>query len=479
MKLKQSKTSKSSLKKNKSLLTLTWSPIPQERKSTTISLFKSLAATTWTKIFLLESKNLPNSLLTSTWPEIFSSLIEIWTLSSQLMRKTLTQTSHPFIFTQAEDLLQKPSIWAICCHSFSTSIFKKPLMSRLLSKSLMMKSISISKEVICLNLPNWLMKIWRTFLRLDLTPKRLSFSLILNTWAQCTRTSADSKNTSTWVPSKLFLVWISATAVVKLLIQPSRQHLACQQLSLTFSETEISHAWFHVVLIKIHTSEWQETYVENWKHQNQQGFIQSSSHLCKDSEPRCQHQTPVQAFSLQIHQNKLKRKSIRQSLVEVLQKRNRKSSELISQKTFLITIWPSSWKTTKNWQKLVSNMPVVKCSVDKLRRLWSRLFKILSRIIKRKEPNWLMMMSKGFCQLMKGNSVIKLTLKFSKLKKNNWLKKKKKNWQTKNRNKQLKRKRRKRKRKSKSKKLKSQRNQKNSKILKLIQNNDKLIILFL
>jgi hypothetical protein len=70
-----------------------------------------------------------------------------------------------------------------------------------------------------------------------------------------------------------------------------------------------------------------------------------------------------------------------------------------------------------------------------------------------------------------------LILKFSRPKKNNWLKKRKRSWQTKNRNRQLRRKRRRKRRKSK--KLKSQRRQKKPKILKLIQNNDKSIFYFI
>ena len=205
------------------------------------------------------------------------------------------------------------------------------------------------------------MKTWKTFLRSDLIPRKLSFSSILNTWVQCIQMFADSRNISTWVLSKLFSVWISVTVVEKPLIQPSKQLLAYPQHSLIFSETKIFHALFLAVSIKILISEWPEMYAENLRHQNQQDSILNSSHHCKDLEQKCQHQPQLQAFSSPIQQNRSRRKSTRQSPVVVQQKKSNKSMELIFQKTFLITTWAFSWKMIRNWLKSGNNMQVAKC----------------------------------------------------------------------------------------------------------------------
>lgn len=70
-----------------------------------------------------------------------------------------------FIFTQEEARLPKLFISDICCHSFSTNISKKLLMSRLSFKSQMMRSISIKKAEISKNLRKWLTKTFETLLQ--------------------------------------------------------------------------------------------------------------------------------------------------------------------------------------------------------------------------------------------------------------------------------------------------------------------------
>lgn len=150
------------------------------------------------------------------------------------------------------------------------------------------------------------MKISKTFLLWGLILKKLLSPLTPNIWEPCTLMFVFSNDTSTSLLSKPSLVYNFQITVVKQPIQQFRQLLACPAVFLISLERTISHVWFHAVLIKILTSEWQETFAVRSRLQSQLDSITNFSHLSKDTVVRCLGLALIQESLWQIQQKRLK-----------------------------------------------------------------------------------------------------------------------------------------------------------------------------
>lgn len=137
-----------------------------------------------------------------------------------------------------------------------------------------------------------------------LTLKKHSLFWTPSIWVQCIQTYAVSKDTSISQPWKLSLDYSFLITVEKLHIQPFKQLLVFQAVSLISSVRKTFLALFPAVLTRTLTSEWPETCVENWKLPNQQAFTISFSLLFKVLMLKCQALFLNQAFSWQIRWSK-------------------------------------------------------------------------------------------------------------------------------------------------------------------------------
>lgn len=174
--------------------------------------------------------------------------------------------------------------------------------------------------------------------------------------------------------------------MVKLHIQPFKLHLVCHHVSHICLVIKIFHVWYHVVLIKIHISEWLEMYVVNSMHQNQLAFILNFSLLYKDSILKCLALILILEYSLQIRPNKYKPKSRNMHLVVVGQQNNNNKNMVLTYKLiFLITILDSFYKMINNLKILPIAIRMGKWWQEKSKRSSSKKYKILSANIKKEE----------------------------------------------------------------------------------------------
>lgn len=152
------------------------------------------------------------------------------------------------------------------------------------------------------------MRTLRIFWLLALIPNRHLFALIANTWDICIPMSADSRNTSTSLLSRLFLDFNLMITAAKLHIPLFRLPPVYHLVFLTFLETKIFPVWFLVALIKTPISAWPEMFVLSSKRLNLQDFIVNSFLLCRVSTQRCQDLFLPQEFLWPTNPNRYKQR---------------------------------------------------------------------------------------------------------------------------------------------------------------------------